>query len=139
MSGKRKILIVDDDLAALELIASTLELLDAMPKCVQSSRQAVELINKEKFDQIFLDWMMSEMDGLEVARRIRQSERNSTVPIVMLTGKTEPESMQHAFQAGVNFFLAKPVTVGKVARLLMSGGATGYKVLNIYIISDILF
>ena len=118
MIPKAKILVVDDDLAALELIARTLELLGTSPKCVQASSTAVELINKEKFDGIFLDWMMPELDGLELARRIRQSKPNPTVPIIMLTAKTEPESMRLAFQAGVNCFLTKPLTADKVQRLL---------------------
>lgn len=118
MIGKPKILVVDDDLAALELIAGTLQSLDVRPCCVQSSRAAAELISKEKFDGIFLDWLMPEMDGLELAHRIRQSKRNSTVPIVMLTVETEPEAMERAFGAGVNFYLGKPVTAEKVERLL---------------------
>ncbi|MFQ5791780.1 MAG: response regulator, partial [Acidobacteriota bacterium] len=61
---KPKILVVDDDLAALELIARTLESLGTTPTCVQSSPAAAELIGKEKFDGVFLDWLMPEMDGL---------------------------------------------------------------------------
>ncbi|MFQ5791782.1 MAG: response regulator, partial [Acidobacteriota bacterium] len=118
LAWKPTILIVDDDLADLELIASILEPLHTMPKCVQSSRTAAELISTEKYDSIFLDWLMPEMNGIELARHIRESKRNSTVPIVMLTVKTEPEAMQHAFQAGVNFFLTKPLTAAKAKRLL---------------------
>ncbi len=61
MIGKPKILVVDDDLAALELIAGTLQSLAVRPCCVQSSRAAAELISKAKFDGIFLDWLMPEM------------------------------------------------------------------------------
>ncbi len=50
------------------------------------------------------------MDRLKVARRIRQLKPNRTLPIVMLTAKVESKAMQHAFQAGVTFFLTKPVT-----------------------------
>lgn len=118
MPDKCKILVVDDDLAALELISQALESLDTMPKCMQSSRAAAELIEAERFDAVFLDWMMPEMDGLEVARHIRQSESNRTVTIVMLTANTEPEAMQRAFEAGVTFFLTKPLSPAKVRRLL---------------------
>lgn len=118
MSEKLKILVVDDELAALELVAAALELLGAKPKCVQSSRTAAGLVSQQKFDLVFLDWKMPEMDGLEVARHIRQSKPNRTVPIVMLTARTEADAMPLAFQAGVNFFLTKPVTATKVKRLL---------------------
>lgn len=118
MTDKPTVLVVDDDLAALELIGHTLGSLEMKPKCVQSSAAAAELINKEKYHGIFLDWMMPEMDGLELARRIRSSKSNSRVPIVMLTANTESEAVERAFQAGVNFFLTKPVTPSKVKKLL---------------------
>lgn len=118
LPNKAKVLVVDDDLAALELIGQTLKSLETEPKCVQSSQAAAELIEKEKFDGIFLDWLMPELDGLEVARRIRQSKSNRKVPLIMLTSNTEPEAMEKAFRVGVNFFLTKPVTVAKIRRLL---------------------
>lgn len=118
MPDKPTILVVDDDLVALELIGHTLESLGVRPKCVQSSPAAAELINKEKYHGVFLDWMMPEVDGLDLARRIRSSKSNKSVPIVMLTGRTEPEAMEEAFHAGVNFFLTKPVTPEKVKKLL---------------------
>lgn len=120
MADKPTILVVDDDLAALELVSHTLAALGTEPKCLQSSRPAAELIQKEKFDGVFLDWLMPEMDGLELARRIRSSKSNKRVPIVMLTANTEPEAMERAFQAGVNFFLTKPATADKVKKLLES-------------------
>ena len=61
---------------------------------------------------------MAEVSGLEMARRIRQSKLNAMVPIVMVTAKRGWGSTQHAFKAGVNFVLTKPLTVEKVQRLL---------------------
>ncbi len=61
--------------------------------------------------------MIAEMDRLKVARRIRQLKPNRTLPIVVLTATVESKAMQHAFQAGITFFLTKPVTVEKVKKL----------------------
>ena len=60
MPANPRILVVDDELAALELIGQTLTALGTEPKCIHSSRLAAELIQKEKFDGVFLDWMMPE-------------------------------------------------------------------------------
>ncbi len=57
------------------------------------------------------------MDRLKVPRRIRQLKPHRTLPIVMLTAKVESKAMQHPFQAGITFFLIKPVTVEKVMKL----------------------
>lgn len=115
---KPRILVVEDELAMLELLGSVLSRLGAEPRCVQSSRQAAELIGREKFDGMFIDWRMPEMDGLELVERIRWSKTNSTCPIVMLTGNSDPNAMGESFHKGVNFFLNKPVSVKQVERLL---------------------
>jgi len=115
---KPKILVVDDDSAMLQLIGEVLTRSGARPHLVESSRQAAELVEKEKFDGAFLDWMMPEMDGLELARRIRRSRLNSRAPLVMLTGVLKRSAMQECFDAGIDYFLQKPVTVKQVQQLL---------------------
>ncbi len=123
MVPKPRMLIVDDDATALELVSHIIESFQIELECLQSSGAAADLINKKKFDAVFLDWMMPEMDGLELARRIRKSKSNHSVPIIMLTSNVEPDAMHHAFQAGVTFFLTKPVTVEKVKKLLKASRA----------------
>ncbi len=81
MVPKPRMLIVDDDAAALELVSHIIESFQIELECLQSSVAAADLINKKKFDAVFLDWMMPEMDGLEVARRIRKSKSNHSVPL----------------------------------------------------------
>lgn len=118
MTFKPKILVVEDDTAMLHLLGQVLSQMGAEPRLVASSPQAAELIEREKFDGVFLDLIMPEMDGLELARRIRQSRSNASVPLVMLTASLEASAMQDSFNAGVNFFLQKPVTVPQLRKLL---------------------
>jgi len=118
MAFKPKILVVEDDQPMLQLLGEVLTKMGAEPRLVSSSRHALELIEREKFDGIFLDLVMPEMDGLELARRIRGSKSNATVALVMITASPEPDAMRDSFQAGVNFFLHKPVTVQQLGKLL---------------------
>lgn len=117
MIFRPKLLVVDDEIALLQFLGEVLKGRGANALCVQSSRQAAELVEREKFDGVFLDWKMPEMDGLELARHIRWSKSNSRCPIAMLTGAAETEGLRQCFRAGVTFFLQKPVTVAQLERL----------------------
>jgi CheY-like chemotaxis protein len=114
---KPKILVVEDDTAVLNLIGMVLGKMGAEPMLVANPVQAAELIEREKFDGVFLDLVMPEMDGLELAQRIRRSKSNQRVPVVVLTG-AGTAVMKESFSAGANFFLQKPVTIERVRHLL---------------------
>lgn len=118
MAFQPKILVVEDDKAMLRLLGEVLGQMGAEPHLVGSSVQAAELVEKEKFDGVFLDWRMPEMDGLELARKIRASRLNPGVPMVMLTAVHSPTALKECFAAGVDFFLQKPVSVQQLRRLL---------------------
>lgn len=118
MPFRPRVLVVDDDPQMLNLVGEVLAGMGAEPRCVQSSRQAAELINREKFDGVFLDWFMPELDGLQLAERIRWSKTNSTCPMIMLTANQEPDAMRQCFRVGINFFLQKPATVDRIQGLL---------------------
>ncbi|MGH9776908.1 MAG: response regulator, partial [Candidatus Acidiferrales bacterium] len=117
MAFKPKILVVEDDNATLILIGTVLGKMGAEPTLVANPVQASELVEREKFDGVFLDLLMPEMDGLELAQRIRKSKSNQRVPIVMLTG-ADRSAVKGSFDAGVNFFLHKPVTIERLRHLL---------------------
>lgn len=73
---KPRILVVDDEQQMLRLLCEVLTQLGAEPQGFSSSRNAAEIVNFQKFDGVLLDWMMPEMDGLELAERIRGSNSN---------------------------------------------------------------
>ena len=83
-----KLLIVEDDIASLELMAEVFTSLDAEVRSLSDSQQAANLINQEKFDGIFLDLEMPNVHGFDLARRIRNSSWNKNTPIVIVTGVT---------------------------------------------------
>ncbi|MGH9500396.1 MAG: response regulator [Terriglobales bacterium] len=116
-SGDLKILVVEDDLPSLELMAEVFSSLHAGVRTISESQKAVPVVNQEKFDGIFLDLEMPGLNGLELARLIRNSSWNKTTPITIVTGQDDRKTMQQAFAAGATFFLQKPVDRQKLTAL----------------------
>ena len=112
-----KLLVVEDDIPSLELMSEVFTSLEAEVLPISDSREAVRLIDKEKFDGIFLDLEMPHVHGFELARRIRSSSWNKATPIVAVTGRNEKQTMQDAFAVGVSFFIQKPIDRQKLSIL----------------------
>jgi CheY-like chemotaxis protein len=104
-----KLLIVEDDIANLELMTEVFTSLEAEVRPISDSQKAAGLVNQERFDGIFLDLEMPNLHGFDLARLIRKSSWNKSTPIVIVTGRDERETMQQAFTIGATFFLQKPV------------------------------
>ena len=103
-----KLLVVEDDLASLELMTEVFTSLKAEVVPVSDSGKAADLVNREKFDGIFLDLEMPNINGFDLARRIRTSSWNKSVPIIIVTGRDDRRTMQEAFEIGATS-LQKPV------------------------------
>jgi CheY-like chemotaxis protein len=112
-----KLLVIEDDIANLELMSEVFASLEAEVIPIRDSREAAGLIDRDKFDGIFLDLEMPHMHGFELARRIRSSSWNKATPIVVITGRDEKQTMQDAFAAGASFFLQKPIDRQKLGIL----------------------
>ncbi len=119
-----KLLVVEDDLASLELMAEVFMSLKAEVRAVSDSEKAVGMVNQEKFDGIFLDLEMPNLNGFDLARLIRKSSWNKSTPIIIVTGRDERDTMQQTFSLGATFFLQKPVDRQKLSVLFrtVSGG-----------------
>jgi CheY-like chemotaxis protein len=113
-----KVLIVDDDPVTCELISDVLTLAEMETTSHTSSKEAADQIGVKKFDAAFLDVRMPSPDGIELARQIRSSSLNKKTVIVMITGETEQQFLNRAFEVGANFVLFKPVDKRALLRLL---------------------
>ena len=119
-----KVLVVEDDLANLELMTEVFTSLKAEVRSISDSEKAVGVVNQEKFDGIFLDLEMPNLDGLDLARLIRKSSWNKSTPIIIVTGREERQTMQAAFAIGATFYLQKPVDrhkLGALFRMVSAG------------------
>jgi CheY-like chemotaxis protein len=112
---------VDDEPAVLNLLKTQLESHGIQVIDIVDSREALERLKEEKVDGLFVDVLMPHVDGFLLTEHARLSKLNRRVPIVMLTGMDDAETMRKGFEAGANFFLGKPFTRERVYKLL---GAT---------------
>ncbi len=103
-----KVLIVEDSLVMRRLLRSSLQKWQYEVTEAEDGARAWELFRHEHFPLVLTDWLMPEMDGLELTRRIRACELPSYVYIILLTAKSEKEDLVTAMDAGADDFLAKP-------------------------------
>src|SRR5713226_9275142 len=113
-----RILVVDDDPLNGELICEILRSAGMDASFLSSSTEAAGRLKREKYHAVFMDMRMPPPDGVELARHIRASRVNASTVIVMITGEEERTLMKRAFDAGVEFFLFKPVERNKLLRLI---------------------
>ena len=76
---------------------------------VESGEAALDFIRARKPDLVLLDYMMPNMNGLEVLRIVRQDWQMSTIPIIMLTARAEGEAVVSALDAGADDYVTKPI------------------------------
>lgn len=98
-------LVVDDDPTLLEIAAAYLTAAGGVVDTAADSVVALELAASRPPDLVVLDRMIPGIDGLTVARRLRET---SAVPIIMLTALGEPEHRIEGLEAGADDYLAKP-------------------------------
>ena len=110
-----KILVVDDDLALADVVAFTLRRAGLDVFLAHDGQGALGEYAQELPDLIVLDWMLPDMDGLDVCRRIRSA---SKVPIIMLTVRYADDDVVAALEAGADEYITKPFSPRQlVARL----------------------
>ena len=103
-----KVLLVDDDIDTLRLVGLMLQRQGYQILAANNGPQALSIAEKEIPDIILLDIMMPEMDGYEVAKRLRHNPVTSQIPIIIFSAKNEVEDKIMGFEAGADDYLAKP-------------------------------
>lgn len=103
-----KILIIDDDLDTLRLVGLMLQKQGYRIAAANNGKQGLLKVQEEIPDLILLDVMMPQMDGYEVARRLRQNPETAGIPILMFTAKALLDDKVTGFEAGADDYLTKP-------------------------------
>ncbi|MBT3322374.1 MAG: response regulator, partial [Anaerolineae bacterium] len=103
-----KILIIDDDLDTLRLVGLMLQKKGYEIAAANNGKQGLLKVAEDIPDLILLDVMMPEMDGYEVARRLRQDPQTENIPILMFTAKSQLNDKVTGFEAGADDYLTKP-------------------------------
>ncbi len=103
-----RILIIDDDVDTLRLVGLMLQRQGYEISAATHGEQGLAKAFDEKPDLILLDVMMPDMDGYEVARRLRRNPATQSIPILMFTAKTQLDDKVTGFEAGADDYLTKP-------------------------------
>ncbi len=108
---EQKILIVDDEAHIRMLIGQTLEELEDESVeflTAENGEIALDIIQKEKPQLVFLDVMMPKMNGMEVCRRVKQELKMENVFIILLTAKGQELDRQKGQEVGADVYMTKP-------------------------------
>lgn len=111
-----RVLIIEDDRAMVELLRKGLEEENHVVSTAHDGVSGLDLGEEHHFDVVVLDWMLPEMDGLHVARRLRAGNRPA--PILMLTARDAIPDIVKGLNAGADDYLTKPFSFAEfLARL----------------------
>lgn len=109
------ILLVDDDQDIVDHIVLGLNGFGYNVDHVLSGEKVLELIKKNTYDLVLLDWNMPGMTGLDVLVEIRELYLPSELPVIMVTSMNETEKIVYALDQGCNDYITKPITIETVA------------------------
>ena len=112
---KHRILIVEDEKAIRDMVVFAinndhLELIEA-----ENGHQANQYIIDKKPDLILMDWMLPDVSGVELVRRIKRDEVTRDIPIIMLTAKTQELDKVEGLDAGADDYITKPFSVKELS------------------------
>ena len=103
-----RILIVDDDDFALEVLEHALTMEQHEVVVAHSAPEALEILRTGSCRLVIADWLMPEVDGLELCRHIRNSDYSGYVYVILLTARHKSEDIVSGLSAGADDFISKP-------------------------------
>jgi len=103
-----KVLVVDDDVAILDMIRFALEQAGLEVQTATSAYDALLYINDDRPNIILMDWMMPGVSGIELTRRLRKDSNTGEIPIIMLTARVTEDDKVSGLEAGADDYLVKP-------------------------------
>ena len=105
---KERILVVEDEEDILELVRYNLSREGYQVVCVTSGEETLKIAGSESLDLIVLDLMLPGIDGLEVAKRLKNDSKTRDIPIIMLTAKGEEADIVTGLELGADDYITKP-------------------------------
>jgi signal transduction histidine kinase/ActR/RegA family two-component response regulator len=118
------VLLVEDNLVNQKLAAKLLEKMGCEVDIANDGVDALDKFEESKYDLVFMDCQMPNMDGFEATTRIRELESATRTPIIALTANSLPEDRARSFSVGMDEFLTKPVAKEQLQQALHKWSAT---------------
>ena len=107
---KKRILLVEDNPATIDVVQKELEFLGYDPLIADNGEKAIEMAAAELPDLIIMDISLPRMDGLEATAMIRKNPKTESIPILAATARALPGDREKCLQSGCNDYIAKPFT-----------------------------
>lgn len=108
-SGAARILVVDDNALNRDMLGRRLSRRGYEVGIAEDGQQALDLLHREPYDLILLDWMMPGLSGIDVLKQIRATHSPMDLPVIMATAKTEADDVVEALRAEANDYVTKPL------------------------------
>ena len=105
------VMVIEDEEAIATLLTYNLEKEGYKVKVVSNGLNAVSEVEKNKPSVIILDWMLPEISGVEICKLIRSKPEIKTIPVIMLTAKSQEEDKIKGLGAGTDDYVTKPFSV----------------------------
>lgn len=113
-----KILVVEDEPSQREVLAYNLKAEGFLVISADNGEDALFLVEEEEPDLILLDWMMPNLSGIEVCRRLKSCNETRAIPIIMVSARSEEMDKVRGLEIGADDYLVKPYSVIElIARL----------------------
>ena len=120
MAKQKKLLVVDDEIANTTLLKRVLNKAGYSALVAHNGKDALSMLEREQFDALLTDWMMPQMDGIELIRKVR--DRIEPLPlIIMITALVSHESRNYALESGADDFIAKPIDMDELLSRVRDG------------------
>ncbi len=120
-ASNAKILVVDDNELNLEVFKGLVKQLFVQVETATRGADAIQLASLKKYDLIFLDHMMPDMDGIETLRKMREkdAETNGNTPVICLTANAISGAREQYLEAGFNDYLTKPIDPAELEEMMI--------------------
>lgn len=107
---QKTILIVDDSAMLRRIVNDALDILDFKVLEAESAKAGQEQLENHEVDLIILDWVMPEKNGYDFFLELKEHEKFSTIPVIMLSAEDGKDMMLKAIRAGIRHYVTKPFT-----------------------------
>lgn len=105
------VLVVEDELAQREVLAYNLEADGFRVLRAENGEEALLIVEEDTPDIIVLDWMMPNLSGIEVCRRLKSRTETRNIPIIMLSARSEEVDKVRGLETGADDYVVKPYSV----------------------------
>jgi CheY-like chemotaxis protein len=113
-----RVLVVDDNTDAADSLKMILQLLDYEGETAYSGRAALEISKRARPDVILLDLGMPDLDGYEVARRLKQDPQTERIPLLAITGYADQAHLQQSRLSNFADHIVKPFSIEQLQKAL---------------------